>query len=416
MDWHVRMDARLAPGEPRLLISRSALRHNVRVLRNRLPVATRVCAVVKADSYGLGAAAVVDALCNFTESETDTADSIQPLVDDLAVATIDEATLLGDTHGLPVLVLRPVENAFVGRERGRLEYAVRQGWALTLCSRTAADDLARIAVAAGRRANVHILIDTGMTRGGVAPENLDDLIAKIESHPSLRLAGLYSHFAHGEVSDCEHSAFQTKLFRDLTEPHAERLGNRIIRHMSNSGGAFFTQASFDMVRPGISLYGVDPTCHPSVDRPLKPVMKWLAPLVDVREVPAGTRVGYNATWVAPRHSRVGLVPVGYADGYSRDLSSKGVTLVHGRPAPVVGRVSMDMLTVDLTDCPAAAVGDDVTLLDNDPLSPAGIYNLAKLADTIPYELMCRIGSRIRRIAMDPADEGADRAPRSVRVL
>lgn len=404
------MDARHAPGEPRLLISRAALRHNVRVLRRHLSTAARVCAVVKADSYGLGAVAVVDALCNFSEDPLATGATEKPLVDDLAVATIDEAVALGETHGLPVLVLRPVENAFVGRERGRLEHAVRQGWSLTLCSRAAADDLARIAVVAGRRANVHILIDTGMTRGGVSLADLDSLIEKIESHSSLRLAGLYSHFSHGEVSDCEGSHRQVERFTAATDKHARRLGNRLVRHMSNSGGVFFADAGFDMVRPGIGLYGVDPTCKPSLDRPLKPVMKWLAPLVDVRDVPAGTSVGYNATWTAPRASRVGLVPVGYADGYSRDLSNKGVTLVHGKKCPVIGRVSMDLLTVDLTDCPTAVVGDDVTLLDNDPLSAAGIYEMARLAETIPYELMCRIGNRVRRIAMDPADEGVDRTP------
>jgi alanine racemase len=404
------MDARHAPGEPRLLISRAALRHNVRVLRRWLPVSTRLCAVVKADSYGLGAAAVVDALCNFTEDPLATATTAKPLVDDLAVATVDEAMALGETHGLGVLVLRPVENAFVGRERGRLECAVRQGWALTLCSRAAADDLARIAVATGRRANVHVLIDTGMTRGGVAITDLDGLVEKIESLPSLRLAGLYSHFSHGEVSGCEGSARQIKLFRNATDHHAQRLGNRLVRHLSNSGGIFFTDAGLDMVRPGISLYGVDPTCRPGIDRPLRPVMKWLAPLIDVHDVPVGTSVGYNGTWTAARATRLGLVPVGYADGYSRALSNKGITLVNGRRCPVVGRVSMDLLTVDLTDCPTAAVGDDVTLLDNDPLSPAGIYEMARLAETIPYELMCRIGPRVRRVAMEPADEGADRVP------
>jgi alanine racemase len=159
-----------------------------------------------------------------------------------------------------------------------------------------------------------------------------------------------------------------------------------------------------MVRPGIALYGIDPTCQPSIDRPLKPVMKWLAPLVDVRDVRAGTTVGYNGTWVAPRDSRVGLVPVGYADGYPRGLSGKGITLVNGRPAPVVGRVSMDMLTIDLTDLPAPTVGDDVTLIDSDPLSPASIYAVAEHAGTIPYEILCRIGPRVRRLAVDPVDE------------
>jgi alanine racemase len=397
------MDAKHAPGEPRLLISRAALRHNVRLLRQHVRPATRICAIVKADAYGLGAAAVTDALCNFTESDDDL--DAEPIVDELAVATIDEAAALPE-QSLSILVLRPVENAFLGRERTRIEHAIRNGWALTLCSPAAADDVARIAVIAGRRANVHVLIDTGMTRGGVAVGQLDDLVRKIESLPSLRLVGLFSHFVYGEVSEHEMTKQQSTDFAAATDAHAARLGHRVTRHLSNSGGVFFAGAAagFDMVRPGIALYGIDPTCQPSIDRPLKPVMRWLAPLVDVRDVQAGTSVGYNGTWVAPRDSRVGLVPVGYADGYPRSLSGKGITLVNGRRAPVVGRVSMDLLTVDLTDVPNPVVGDDVTLIDGDPLSPASIYAMARHADTIPYEILCRIGPRVRRIGTDPIDE------------
>jgi alanine racemase len=401
------MDAKHAPGEPRLLISRSALRHNLRLLRNQVGRSVRICAIVKADAYGLGAAGVVDSLCNF--SETDEIPTAR--VDELAVATIDEANALPETE-LPTLILRPVENVFIGRERARLETALRAGWSLTLCSRTAADDLARIAVSLNRRANIQILMDTGMARGGVRPGDLDDLVAKIESLPSLRLTGIFSHFVHGEAVDHEQTRHQTQVFRNTTDPHAARLNGRLTRHMSNSGGVFFADAAFDMVRPGISLYGIDPTCRPSVDRPLRPVVKWLAPLVDVRDIRAGETVGYNGAWTAKRDTRLGLVPVGYADGYPRALSGKAVTLVHGRPAPVVGRVSMDLLTVDLTDIPSAVVGDDVTLVDSDPLSPASLYEMARLADTIPYELLCKIGARVRRMHVDPVD--ATESPKALR--
>ncbi|HLL89346.1 MAG TPA: alanine racemase C-terminal domain-containing protein, partial [Tepidisphaeraceae bacterium] len=121
------------------------------------------------------------------------------------------------------------------------------------------------------------------------------------------------------------------------------------------------------------------------------------------DVRRGTTVGYNATFTAPRDMRVGLVPCGYADGYPRALSGVGVTLVGGRPAPVIGRVSMDLMTIDLSDAPHATVGDDVTLIDNDPLSPASIYDVAQRAGTIPYEILCKIGPRVRRVATDPVD-------------
>jgi alanine racemase len=165
-----------------------------------------------------------------------------------------------------------------------------------------------------------------------------------------------------------------------------------------------------MVRPGISLYGIDPTCRPNVDRHLRPAMKWVAPLLIVRDVPAGTSVGYGHTWTAPRNTRLGLVPVGYADGYMRALSNRASVIVHGRPAAVVGRVSMDMLTIDLSGIPAAHVGDDVVLLDDDPLSPASVYAMARHADTIPYEIFCRIGARVHRVPVDAPVEASVNQP------
>src|SRR5207248_1625780 len=142
---------------------------------------------------------------------------------------------------------------------------------------------------------------------------------------------------------------------------------------------------------------------PTIDRSLRPVMRWTAPLIGIRDVPRGGTVGYNQIWTADRDTRVGLVPVGYADGYQRAFSNRGVMLINGCPAPVVGRVSMDLTTIDLSQVPMACIGDEVTLLDSDPLSAASVYQLAKWADTIPYEIFCRIGSRVRRVAVDPMD-------------
>jgi alanine racemase len=154
-----------------------------------------------------------------------------------------------------------------------------------------------------------------------------------------------------------------------------------------------------MVRPGLGLYGIDPTGRPHLSRPLRPVMKWTAPLISVRSIPKPTGVGYGQSWIAPRDTRIGLVPVGYADGYPRRFGGEAVVMVNGRAVSVVGRVSMDMMTIDLGDHPAQ-VGDEVTLLDDDPLSPASVYQLAEWDQTIPYEIFCRIGSRIPRIAID----------------
>jgi alanine racemase len=393
------MDAisRDALGEPTAYISRSALLHNAAVVRRAVGADVRICAIVKANAYGHDAAVVVDALTNFAT------DDDAPAVDAFAVADLDEATALPQVTQ-PVLVLRPVENAFLGRQRSKIEHAIRSGWWLTVASPTAADDIARIAMACGHRAHLQVMLDTGMNRAGVGFDGLDTLLDRIDARPSLRLAGLYTHFVNSEDAEHPLTIDQLARFLDKTDALAASAGGRLLRHAANSGAVFFSPSShLDLVRPGISLYGVDPTGKPSIDRPLRPVLRWTAPLIGIRDVPAGHAVGYNQTWTAPRDTRIGLVPIGYADGYPRACSNRGVMLINGCQAPVVGRVSMDLTTIDLSQVPMAAIGDDVTILDSDPLSATSVYKLAEWAGTIPYEIFCRIGSRVRRVAVDPAD-------------
>jgi alanine racemase len=396
------MDAKHSLGEPRLLISRSALLHNIAVLRHHLAPGVKLCAMIKADAYGHGAAIAADALANLAGADATGAGS--PAADQLAVATIDEAAQLPADVTLPITVMRQVEHAFLGRQREAIELAIRRGWTLTLASPAAADDVARIAIAVHRRAVVHVMIDTGMTRCGAPVDQIPELLARIESHASLRLTSLSTHFANSEVAHDPYTQNQLRHFMMATNAFVAAKGGKVIRHAANSGGIFFTpRAHLDMVRPGISLYGIDPTCRPSLDRSLKPVLKWTAPLAAINEIKAGTSIGYNQTFIAPRDMRVGLIPVGYADGYLRALSNKGVMLVGGERCPVLGRVSMDLTTIDLARASQAHVGDEVTVIDDDPLSPASAYELARLAETIPYELFTRIGPRVRRVAVEPED-------------
>jgi alanine racemase len=399
------MDAKQSLGEPRLLISRSALLHNARLIRRAVGPDVRLCAILKADAYGHGAEIVADTLCIFGSGRDE-----NPAVDAVAVASIDEAASL-PALPVPVIVFRPVENAFVGRQRAKIEAAVREGWTLTLCSGAGADDVARIAQGAGSRANVQVMIDTGMTRAGVPLERLDDLLRKIDGRPSLRLAGLCTHFATAEIAGDPFVTEQLARFRAATDTYVASKEPRLrpTRHAANSGAIFFAPEShLDMVRPGLSLYGIDPAGRPRTDRPLRPAMRWTAPLLSIRDVRPGTTVGYGQTWTAKRPTRVGLVPVGYADGYPRCFSNKAVMLVNGRPAPVVGRVSMDLTTIDLERHPHATVGDEVTVLDSDPLSPASAYRLAEWMDTLPYEIFCRIGPRIHRVPVEPDEPGDPR--------
>jgi alanine racemase len=391
------MDVKPAYEQPRLLISREAILHNVRLIRRQLRPGVRVCAMIKADAYGHGADLVIDTLRNFECDGLPT-----PAVDMLGAACLDEAMALTETS-LPVLVLRPVENAIVGPAREAIEHAIRSGWVLTLGARSAADDVARIAMAMSRRAMVHVMIDTGMTRCGCDGDDVADLLARIESHSALRLVSVGTHLATADVDGDGFVPQQLRRFHELTDAFAAARNGRRARTAANSGGVFFFPGShFDMVRPGLSLYGIDPTCRPSMDRPLRPIAKWVAPLMSILPAKKGATVGYGQTWTAPRDTRIGIVPVGYADGYLRGWGNRAKMIIHGVPVPVVGRVSMDMATIDLHDVPAAQVNDEVTIMDNDPLSPASAYALAALGGTIPYEVFTRIGSRIRRVAVDCA--------------
>jgi alanine racemase len=389
------MDAKHTIGEPRLLISRSALLHNVSLIRSRLSPSTRVCAILKADAYGHGAQIVAETLCS-----ADGDDQSTPVVDALAVASMDEAATL-DNATVPIIVFRPLENAYIGRQRFRLDEAVRKQWVLTLCSVAAADDLARIAVSCGKRAPVQVMVDTGMSRSGISVEELNALLHRIDSRPSLRLVGLCTHFATAETPRDPFAIEQLRRFHSATGDYMTSAVGRVARHAASSGAIFQLPSShLDMVRPGISLYGIDSSLAPSIDRPLRPVMKWTAPIVGINLVKRGEGVGYGRSWVASRSSRIALVPVGYADGYPRCLSNRASMLVRRQSAPVVGRISMDLTTIDVTEISDAAIGDEVTILDNDPISSASVYELARLADTIPYELLCRIGPRIGRVAVN----------------
>ncbi|MGA3068489.1 MAG: alanine racemase [Tepidisphaeraceae bacterium] len=389
------MDAKHSLGEPRCLISRAALLHNIALLRRSIAPHVKICAVVKADAYGHGAELVVDTLCNFSSTDAE-----PPMVDALAVADIDEAAALPPCD-LPVLILRPVENCYLGTQRARLEAAIRNSWILTLCSPTAAQDLARIAEARSSRANIQIMVNTGLNRAGVDPRAFDILLDKINSLPALKLLGIATHFASSDEPANPLNSEQLSRFLAVTTNLVQGRLSRPQLSAANSGGVFFQPHShLDMVRPGISIYGIDPTCRPSVDRPLRPTMKWTAPLISIRDVPTGAGVGYGQTYRTDRPTRLGLIPVGYADGYPRVLSNRGVMMVCGQPAPVAGNVSMDLLVIDLQNIPQAVVGDEVTVMDSDPLSPASVYRIAELANTIPYEIFCRIGARVRRVALD----------------
>ncbi len=221
------MDVRSTVGEPRVLINREAILHNARILRRAVGPQVSLCAVIKADAYGHGANIVAETLSEYALDEMG-----NPPVNTLAVATIDEALALGEP-AIPVMVLRPIENGYVGRQKQQIEAAIRNGWILTVCSPSAADDVARIAMHAGGMAWVQVMIDTGMSRSGVSRDRFAEVAQRIEKHVSLRLFGFATHFACADSADDPFTTVQLDQFdrstRAITAARRQR-GAKVVRH------------------------------------------------------------------------------------------------------------------------------------------------------------------------------------------
>ncbi len=365
-------------------IDLQALRRNFRRLAGRVAPA-KILAVVKADAYGHGAVAVARAL------EAEGGERLAGF----AVATAEEAIELrnaGVQAQMIVLSPLPDEAAPVLRNH-RLTPVISSIESLGA--------LKAFSKGSGWTAPLHLKFDTGMTRLGIDAREASSLFELLRSSPELRLEGVMSHLAEAETPESESNGQQQRRFDEvlaLLSP-AERAAVAV--HLANSAGALHLSAArFDWVRLGIALYGYDSAGRLSAD--LEPVLSVEAEIVQVKEIPPGTRVGYGGRWVAARPSRIGIVPVGYADGYSWRLGNRAEALVAGQRVPVVGSVSMDLLAVDVTGVPAQ-VGSRVTLLGCQGAEAISAVELAAEVGTIPYQLLCLFGLRLpRRIVEDTA--------------
>jgi alanine racemase len=265
-------------------------------------------------------------------------------------------------------------------------------------------DLERFAAAAvhrGRRSDVHVKIDTGMSRLGVPISEVPRVLGALGRLPSVRLAGLCTHFASADVADDGPTRQALARFGEcLALARGQGLGG-LVNHAANSAAAVrFAEARLDAVRPGLALYGAMPSQHVTLPG-LEAALRLTTRVMAVREVPAGATVSYGGVWRASRPSRIATLPIGYADGYPRHVEGAQV-LVRGRRAPIVGVVCMDMLMVDVTDVPAAAVGDVVTLIGGDGAESIGVDEIARWAGTISYEILCGISKRVPRVYRDGA--------------
>jgi alanine racemase len=238
-----------------------------------------------------------------------------------------------------------------------------------------------------------------MGRSGVLPEAAPALVSRLRAGGNVCLTGLYTHLATADETDKKYARSQFRRMMGVVESCGGRSG--LTLHAANSAATIdLPETHLDMVRPGIAMYGYQPSEDMHNRLPLRPAMRLTGRLMQIKTLPAGSRCGYGLTYAFPRDARVGLVPIGYGDGYFRSLSNRASMRVRGQDVPIRGRVSMDQTILDLTGLPEARVGDEVEILSGDPTAAHSVENLAQLAETIPYELTCRLGRRVRRVLVD----------------
>jgi alanine racemase len=369
-------------------VNLEALRHNLRVVKRHAGGA-RVWAVLKADGYGHGAPAVARTL-------------ERAKVDGFCVALLEEAVELREAGIVaPILVMG-------GHYGNAHEEVVERGLTPVVHDMGQVAAFARLVRSGGAQGpiDVHLKIDTGMARLGVTLEELPEVAARLGDFPDVRVQGLMTHLACADALTDDETREQLRRFEEATALLARHGVRPVVRHAASSAALLRSHGTFDIVRPGLALFGVSPCVGSEpLTRELHGVMRVRTEVVALREVDAGAAVGYGATWRAPRRSRIATLPVGYADGLSRRLSNRGHVLIRGRRAPIVGAVSMDMAMVDVTDVPGASIRDEVVLLGNQdgPLGKdfIGADEIAAHADTIAWEVLTGISRRVPRFYREP---------------
>ncbi len=369
-------------------IDPAAVQRNLGRVRQAVGPAVQVFGVVKADAYGHGAVPVARAL--------------EPLCDALAVSLVEEGLeLRAGGIRAPILVL----GAYYNRHQDEV---IAERLTPVVYDRGQLEQFAAAGKRLGRPVDVHLKVDTGMSRLGITPGELESTLADLASSPQLRLVGLCTHFASADVEETAATDSALAQFRAALD-RAQRLGfGTLTRHAANSAAAIrFPEARFDAVRPGLALYGAMPS---SVVRlaGLESALALRTRIMTVREVAAGATVSYGGTWQAARPTRVATLPIGYADGYPRHVRGAEVLLA-GRRVPVIGAVCMDMLMIDVTDLPPVALDGPVTLIGRDGGEEITVDDVARWAGTISYEILCGISKRVPRVFGDPSVRG----PRAV---
>jgi len=339
----------------------------------------KVLQVVKADAYGHGAIEISNmALKNGAAS--------------LGVANADEGVQLrvGGINA-PIVILGPATDSEINE-------IVKYNLTPSVSNLRFARELNRRLEKAGMRLPVHIEVDTGMGRGGTIQREAFAMVQDVLQMRFISVEGIFTHLSSSEIEDDAYNRMQWSLFQDLLRQLEEK-GIRIpLRHMSNSGGVLnFPEFNLDMVRPGIMTYGIYPGENTVSKALLHPVMSFKTSVVLLKDFPEGYGIGYGRTYVTGRPTRIATIPVGYGDGYGVILSNQGEALIRGKRAPIVGRVSMDMCTLDVSHIPECEIGDEVVLMGRQEGAYISANEIAAKAKTISYEILCALGKRAPRV-------------------
>ena len=362
-----------------------AICYNMEHMHANLKPGTRMIGVIKTDGYGHGAVPI--------GRELEKLD----YVFGYAVATAEEALILRHA-GLtkPILILGYTFPYCY-------EELIRQEIRPAVFRQDTIDELAACAARLHKTVKVHIKVDTGMTRVGIRPDESGlAFVDKVLHTEGIELEGIFTHFARADETDKSCARKQLDRFREFIRQIEKSFDYSIpVKHCSNSAGIVeLPEANMDVVRAGITLYGLWPSDEVSRDIvPLKPALTLKSHIVYIKEVDEGVAISYGGTYVTPKKLRVATIPVGYGDGYPRGLSNKGHVLIRGKKAPILGRVCMDQFMVSVEDIPDAQEGDEVTLIGTDGAEQITMEELGGLSGRFNYELACDLGKRIPRVYM-----------------
>jgi alanine racemase len=360
-------------------IDLDAIEHNVRAFKRHLGEQVEIIAVVKANAYGHGVVPVARAALAAGASRLAVHRAIEGV--ELRRAGIEA----------PILVMgyTPPDG---------VELIV--GWELTPTAITLefAQVLSARAGAAGRAIPIHVKVDTGMSRFGLMPSEVLDYLLAVVRLPGLFLEGLFTHFATADSIDTTGAQAQLATFKDVLAAVRQAGYHPPVVHAANSAGAMhLPEAHFNAVRPGIALYGLQPSLEKLPPFEVCPALSLKSLVARVRRLPAGAGIGYGFTYITTRPTTVALVPVGYGDGYHRSLSNQGIVLVGGQRAPILGRVSMDQIVVDVSHIPGVQMDDEVVLVGRQGVEQIRAEEVARLAGTINYEITTSLLPRVARV-------------------